>query len=144
MDYEVPRLLGYLHDNDAEGRNTMSAADHLGAYAEGWTNGDADKIIGSLSDDYVLDDPNEGKAGKADFANFLAGMKEAVASMRGEDYSGPFMELTEVTTREDGGVLTAWCWWSIPGTALQGAGLIKVSDSGVQSEKLAFYTKLPE
>ncbi len=122
----------------------MSAVDHLGAYAEGWTNPDADKIIGSLSDDYVLDDLNEGKAGKADFANYLAGMKEALASMRGEDYSGPFMELTEVTTREDGGVLTAWCWWSIPGTALQGAGLIKVSDNGVQSEKLAFYTKLSE
>ncbi len=122
----------------------MSAADHLGAYAEGWTNGDADKIIGSVSDDFVLDDPNEGKVGKADIATHLAGLKEAVASMRGEDYSGPFMELTEVTTGEDGGVLTAWCWWSIPGTAFQGAGLIKVGDSGVQSEKLAYYTKLPE
>ncbi len=122
----------------------MSAADHLGTYAEGWTNGDADKLVGSLSDGYVLDDPNEGKVGKADFANFLAGMKEAVASMRGEDYSGPLMELTEVTTREDGGVLTAWCWWSIPGTTLQGAGLIKVGDDGVQFEKLTYYTKLPE
>ena len=85
----------------------MSAADHLGAYADGWTNGDADKIIGSLADSYVLDDPNEGKITKAEFAYFLAGMKEAVASMRGEDYAGPFMELTEVTTNEDGGVLTA-------------------------------------
>ena len=122
----------------------MNAADHLGAYADGWTNGDADKIIGSLSDDYVLDDPNEGKAGKADFANYLAGMKEAVASMRGEDYSGPLLELTEVTTREDDGILTAWCWWSIPGTTLQGAGLIKVGDDGVQSEKLTYHTKLPE
>ena len=122
----------------------MSAADHLGAYAEGWTNGDADKIIGSVSDGYVLDDPNEGKFGKADMANYLVGMKEAVASMRGEDYSGPLMELNEVATSEDGGVLTAWCWWSIPGTALQGAGLIKVGDDGVQSEKLAYYTKLPE
>ncbi len=122
----------------------MSAADHLGAYAEGWTNGDADKIIGSVSDDYVLDDPNGGKTGKVDFANYLAGMKEAVASMRSDNYSGPFMKLTEVTTREDGGVLTAWCWWSIPGTALQGAGLIKVGDDGVRSEKLTFYTKLPE
>ena len=54
------------------------------------------------------------------------------------------MELTEVTTNEDGGLLTAWCWWSIPGTALQGAGLIKVGDDGVRSEKLAYYTKLPE
>ncbi len=57
----------------------MSANDHLGAYADGWTNGDADKIIGSLADGYVLDDPNEGKITKAEFANFLAGMKEAVA-----------------------------------------------------------------
>ncbi len=122
----------------------MSAADHLGAYAEGWTNGDADKIIASVSDGFVLDDPHEGKVGKADIANHIAGMKEAVASMRGENYSGPIMELTEVTTREDGGVLTAWCWWSIPGTPLQGSGLIKVGDDGVQSEKLAYYTKLPE
>ncbi len=122
----------------------MSVADHLGAYAEGWTNGDADKIIGSLADGYVLDDPNDGMIGEADFAKHLAGMKEAVASMRSDNYSGPFMKLTEVTTREDGGVLTAWCWWSIPGTALQGAGLIKVGDDGVRSEKLTFYTKLPE
>ncbi len=123
----------------------MSATDHLGAYAEGWANGDADKIIGSVSDGFVLDDPNDGMIGEADFAKHLAGMKEAVASLRGEDYSGPFMELAEVTTREDDdGVLTAWCWWSIPGTTLQGAGLIKVGDDGVQSEKLAYYTQLPE
>ncbi len=122
----------------------MSAADHLGAYAEGWTNGDADKIIASVSDSFVLDDPNTGKITKADFANSLAGQKEAVASMRGEVFLGPYMELTEVTTREDGGVLTAWCWWSIPCTPLQGSGLIKVGDDGVQSEKLAYYTKLPE
>jgi hypothetical protein len=122
----------------------MSAADRLEAYAEGWTNGDADKLVGSLSDWYVLVDPNEGHITKPDFANYLAGMKEAVASMRGEDYSGPFIELTEVTTREDDGILTAWCWWSIPGTTLQGAGLIKVGDDGVQSEKLTYHTKLPE
>jgi hypothetical protein len=122
----------------------MSAADHLGAYAEGWCNGDADKIIGSLSDEYVMDDPNHGKVAKADFAGYMAGMKEAIASLRGEGYTGAFMELSEVTTREDGGVLTVWCWWSVPGTPLQGAGLIKVGDGGVQSERLAYYTKLPE
>ena len=122
----------------------MSAADRLEAYAEGWTNGDADKLVGSLSDWYVLDDPNEGHITKANFADYIAGMKEAVASMRGEDYSGPLMELTEVTTREDGDILTAWCCWLIPGTTLQGAGLIKVGDDGVQSEKLTYHTKLPE
>ena len=122
----------------------MSAADHLGAYAEGWTNGDADKIAGAVSDNFVFDDPNEGKISKAGIAAHVAGLKEAVASLRGEVYLGPFMELTEVTTREDGGVLTAWCWWSVPGTALQGSGLIKVGDDGVRAEKITYYTKLPE
>ncbi len=64
--------------------------------------------------------------------------------MEQRPYSGPLMELTEVTTGEDDGVLTAWCWWSIPGTAIQGSGLIKAGEIGVQSEKLAYYTKLPE
>ncbi len=49
-----------------KGGGTMSAADHLGAYAEGWTNGDADKIIGSVSDGFEFDDPNEGKVGMAE------------------------------------------------------------------------------
>ncbi len=122
----------------------MSAADHLGVYTDGWTNGDADKIIGALSDDFMLDDPNEGRFGKADITKYLAGLKEAIASVRGKDYSGPLMELTEITTRENGDVLTALCWWSIPGTTLRGAGVIEVGDEGVQSERLAYYSKLPE
>jgi hypothetical protein len=36
----------------------MSAADHLGTYAEGWTKGDADTILKAVSDDYTFDDPN--------------------------------------------------------------------------------------
>jgi hypothetical protein len=122
----------------------MSAADHLGTYAEGWMNGEADKIAGAVSDDFVFGDPNEGTIGKAGIAAHLAGMKEAVASLRSADYSGPLMELTEVTTSEDDGVLTAWCWWSIPGTTIQGSGLIKAGDSGVRSEKITYYTKLPD
>ena len=41
-------------------------------------------------------------------------------------------------------MLTAWVWWSIPNTSIQGAGLIKVGDHGVVSERLAYYTPLPE
>ena len=79
---------------------------------------------------YVLDDPNEGHITKPASADFLARMKGDVASMRGEDYAGPFMELIEVTTREDTDILIAWCWWSISGTGFQGAGLVKVGDDG--------------
>jgi hypothetical protein len=119
----------------------MGVADHLAAYAEGWTNGDADKILGCTTDDFVFDDPNSAPVPKAGFAAYLAGLKETVASIRDDSADdGPFMELSEVVTSEANGVLTAWCWWSIPNTPIQGAGLIKVGHNGVQSERITFYT----
>jgi hypothetical protein len=122
----------------------MSTEDHLGAYAEGWTKGDTETILSVLSDDYTLDDPNGGKIQKSEFADYLAGMKEAVRSLCGGSLPEPFMELTETITLEEEGVLTAWCWWAIPGTEIKGSGLIKVDSSGVKSEVLTYYTKLPE
>ena len=122
----------------------MSAADYLGTYAEGWTNGDCETILSATSDQYVFDDPNAGKIAKADFAEYLAGLQEAVASIRGGEYEGLFMELTEVVTKDDDNGLTASCWFEIPGTGIQGSGLIKVASDGVVYERIAYYTKLPE
>ncbi len=122
----------------------MSAADHLGKYAEGWTKGDASIILQALADDYVFDDPNAGKIAKSELTDYLAGMKEAVRSLRDGSLPEPFLQLTEVLTREDDGVVTAWCWWEVPGTALRGGGLIRVGAEGVRSEVITYYTKLPE
>jgi len=122
----------------------MNTADFLGTYAEGWTNGNSDTILRATSDSFVFDDPNAGKVAKEEFQEFFAGLKEAVASLRGAGQEGPFMELTEVVTKDDGDVLTASCWWEIPGTDIQGSGLIKVANDGVVSERIAYYTKLPE
>ena len=121
----------------------MSAADYLGTYAEGWTNGDSETILSATSDSFVFDDPNAGKIAKGDFADYMAGLRETVASIRGGEHEGPFMELSEVVTKDDDG-LTASCWFEIPGTDIQGSGLIKVADDGVVSERIAYYTKLPE
>jgi hypothetical protein len=52
------------------------------------------------------------------------------------------IEVSEIVAGEEGGVLTAWCWWSVPGTELQGGGLIKVGDDGVLSERVTYYTSL--
>ena len=51
-------------------------------------------------------------------------------------------ELSQVLTGEEDGELTAWCWWTVPGTSIEGSGLIKVSDDGVVSERLTYYTAL--
>ena len=121
----------------------MSASEYLGAYAEGWTKGNAEIILKAVTDSYTFDDPNIGIVPKNEFANYLAGMKETVSSIRGGEMPEPFMELSEVVTEEKDGVVTAWCWWAIPGTDIKGSGLIKVGSEGVQSEVITYYTKLP-
>lgn len=122
----------------------MGAAEKLGTYAEGWSNGDSEAILSATADSFVFDDPNSGAITKADFTTYLAGLKDVVAALRNGDDGGTFMELSEVVTKDDGGVLTASCWWEIPGIGIQGSGLIKVTDDGVVSERIAYYTKLPD
>ena len=119
----------------------MDKADYLGLYAKGWTEGEVDVVLQSLADEYVMDDPDSGRISKADFSGYFTTFKSHMDPIR--DVSRPFMEVSELLTQESGGVLTAWVWWAIPGTPTQGSGLIKVSDRGVLSERLAFYTKLP-
>ena len=121
----------------------MSASEHLGTYAEGWTKGDADLILKVAADSYTFDDPNTGVISKNEFSSYLAGLKETVSSLRGGTQSETFMEISEVLTDEKEGILTAWCWWAIPGTEIKGSGLIKVGSEGVRSEVITYYTKLP-
>jgi len=61
----------------------MSAADHLGTYAEGWTKGDTDTILKAVSEDYTFDDPNAGKIAKSKFAEYLSGMKKRPCDLFG-------------------------------------------------------------
>ena len=91
--------------------------------------------MGSLADTYQLDDPNTGTINKQGFADCLAGMRQVVEGIRGKT-DDPLLNLTEVVTQEEGGILTAWCSWAVPGTPIQGNGLIKVGDQGVISERL--------
>jgi hypothetical protein len=52
------------------------------------------------------------------------------------------MRIGEVMSQEDGELLTVWLWWAVPGTDLEGAGLIKIAPAGVVSERLTYFTKL--
>ena len=120
----------------------MNSAEHLSAYAEGWANGDADKILKATTEDYTFDDPNFGVVSRDALSEYLANLKQTVASLCNGQVPEPFMELSEVLTQEADGVLTASCWWTIPGTELKGSGLIKVDATGVRSEVITYYTKL--
>ena len=121
----------------------MSKADNLNRYAEGWIKGDAGAILSVLADGFEFDDPNAGKISKAAFLEYHAEFKRQIEAIRGVSEDA-WLDVTELVTQEEAGVLTAWVWWTVPGTPFQGAGLIKAGDSGILSERLAFYTKLPE
>ena len=120
--------------------------DILSQYAEGWIQGDAAKIMAACAPAYQIYDPDLASSiGLLDFAAYFGKLKdsaEASARSEGHPVTQPFLELTEVVTQDDGHTLTAWCWWKIPGNGLEGSGLIKVTDQGVVSEKLAYYIGL--
>lgn len=122
----------------------MSAADILAMYAEGWAKGDEETILNAVADEYILDDPNSGKVTKTEIGEYLASMKEMVRTLLDGNLPEPFLELTEVVTRETDGEIAAWAWWSVPGTVIKGGGLIKVGPQGVRSEVLTYYTRLPD
>ena len=122
----------------------MNAGDNLARYAEGWTKGDTEMILSAASESFTFDDPNAGTIVREDFAEYLTGLREVAAAAGGAKPGESFMEITEVVTQETDGGLAASCWWALPGTDIQGSGLIKVGADGVTSERIAYYTKLPE
>ena len=120
----------------------LAAYGHLAAYSEGWINGDVDTVVPALADDYLLDDPHFGRIPKDGMPAYFEQLKAAVRELRGGADERPVMRIGAVTTREDGDRLIVWLWWAVPGTALEGAGLIKIAPQGVISERLTYFTKL--
>lgn len=50
----------------------MTKSDHLVAYIEGVKNGDGETILRSLSDSFVLDDPDKGQISKDGFESGMS------------------------------------------------------------------------
>ena len=92
----------------------MASADHLNTYADGWTTGDVAIIISSLDNGYTLDDSNAGTISKEAMSEYLVGFKQQVESIRGNTDS-PLLEISELVTQGQAGILIAWVWWSVPG-----------------------------
>ena len=120
----------------------LAAYGHLAAYSEGWINGDVDTVLPALAVDYLLEDPHFGRIAKDGMPAYFERLKAAVRDLRGGAEDLPVMRIGEVTTRDEGELLTVWLWWAVPGTALEGAGLIKIAPAGVVSERLTYFTKL--
>ncbi len=45
--------------------------EYLGLYAEGWTNGDIDKILGALAPGFQFGDPQKGSISRENFREYF-------------------------------------------------------------------------
>ena len=102
----------------------------LGLYAEGWCEGNLDKILEATAPEFYFNDPQQGAILRDNFKEYFEGFKKQVGQT-GET----FMDLSGVIAYEAGELLMACCTWKTGANkAIVGNGLITVGDDGVRRE----------
>ena len=117
----------------------MSRREFLDLYIQGWASCDVNTTMRALADDFVFDNPRVGKVTKSQFESYFEDMQKFVATHRTGPAPGPFMEFDDQVSEDTETKLINWTWWRIPGTKIEGAGLIEVTDSGVINHRMAFH-----
>ncbi len=115
--------------------------DYLAAYCEGWSKGDADMIRSAVADDYVWDDPEEGRVSKDGLGTFLPEFVETIDGLRDDCPSTPYLILSDFITNRVQVTTTVWCCFAVPGTSVEGISQIRLGDNGVISEHRAYRTR---
>ena len=106
---------------------------HLEKFMQAWDDDDLDTMLAACADDFVYDDPFDGRMTKEEFADYYRGLSDDVET----EHSG------EVVQEADGGA-THWLWWAwkptgASGWAQQGAALTQADADGVHSMRIANY-----
>lgn len=122
----------------------MSMQTLVDTYLKGWELGDAALSLSATADSFHYDDPNTGRISREQFVDFVNDFKRAAETMGGTKNANPFLLYTDTVFDLDTSPATVWCWWQAAGTDLQGCALIKVDDSGVLHEKIAYFSRLPD
>ena len=116
---------------------TMSPRErHRARYIEGWNTMDGAKLLASVSDDFLFDDPADpapiSKAGLIAYMPVWPARAEALGARIA-------FEIVNKVVRDQDGRLLEWYWWTLAGTSVEGAAVIETSDSGVVSERLSYF-----
>jgi len=105
-------------------------------YIEGWVTMDAAKLVSSVTDDFVFDDPAEvTPITKAGLANYMPVWPEKARAL-GTQFD---FHIVDKVVQDRDGVLLEWYWWRLAGTDVEGSAVIKTSDEGVVYERLTYY-----
>jgi len=111
-------------------------------YIEGWYEMDAGKLLSSVSDDFMFDDPAEpAPATKETLIDYMASWDRRTKAAGMKDSGADQWLLTDYTRVDENGVLTDWAQWEIIGTPLRGMELVKTRDDGVFLERICYFTR---
>ncbi len=97
---------------------------------------DAGKLMASITDDFVFDDPADPAPITKDGLVAYMPVWPARTANLGVTFD---FEITDKVVQDTDGVLTGWYWWRLTGTQVSGSALIKTSDAGVMFEGLTYY-----
>ena len=121
----------------------MSARKKLDTYLEGWRLGNAELSLSVITSDFYYHDPNTGRIFRDGFVDFMEAFKIDAAAMNYGKFGTPFLTYTNICIEESENPAKAWCWWQATDTELQGAALIHFDETGILSERIAYFSKLP-
>jgi hypothetical protein len=112
-------------------------AKHTDLLLEGWRKGDAQMILSAIADDFVYEDPVDGRFTRAEFEVYL---KEILGT--GSAPEG-FEAITDVVTVEKDGEEMTWGWWkTLTEPVQEGAGLVKARPDGVYLERVTYFSPM--
>jgi hypothetical protein len=109
-------------------------SEHLDRFKQGWLNEDLDMILNACAEDFVFDDPVDGRITKARFADYYGGLPEGA------------LVFSDEAVQEAGGVETHWWWWALKGPgetewAQEGTTLVRADADGVHAQRIACYKR---
>lgn len=113
----------------------------LATYCTGWSKGNALIIRSAVADDYLWDDPDEGRITKADLKDFLPRLRDKIDDLRNRSAPASYLTLSDLVIDRRRSATTVWCRFAVPGTGIQGMSQIRVGDNGVISEHRAHRTQ---
>lgn len=121
--------------------DTMSRTAFLRAYGKAWQIGDAAQILAATAAGFIYEDPAFGTIARVDFPAYLEAFKARVAALRTSDGAAPaglmtFSDFADTVAADED---TAWAWWRVPETTLQGGGMIKIGDDGIRLERMTYF-----
>lgn len=103
--------------------------EHFEVYKEGWIKGDLEAVLSACAEDFVYDDPIDGRMDKAQFGAYFRDLTEGG------------LVVTEVIGEKTGDDEMVWCWWSSDNW--EGAALAKVGPQGLHWQKITYYAREP-